>query len=564
MKERYRYSRWDGSQIWSEGDAGNLFDELMERIADSGEVQWGLDRLLWDGFSLEERNLRFSGLSDLLGKLQEKRQEIFNRYHLEDVLKGIRQKLQDVLSKEKRSLEKTLQQKLQEIGEKEKKSDLDSEEREKLEKERLRHTHDISRRQDHLDHLPHSLSQSIEALDRYPFNDPEAKKDFEKLKGSLQAVKVLENFIDRYGKRFQGQEAADFVKGLELMELFKKMKSMEQSMQIGDLSSVSEKEVGEILGPQAVGQMKALAGFSQVLEEYGYLELAGGRLELTPKGIRRIGQKALKDIYASLKKDRIGSHELYRRGVESISYEGSRPYQYGDPFHLNYVETFKNALSRSNSIRFPIELREKDFEVFESEQTTRSATVLLLDMSWSMSWNDKFHAAKKVSLALDHLIRTKFSRDDFHIVGFFTTAIELKSKDLPMLDINLGDPWTNLQDGLRLASKILSHQPHANKQIIIITDGQPTCYFQEGQLHVEWPVMGVSPRASEETLREVQRCTRAGIKINTFMLDEEPALVAFVEQMTRINKGRSFFTRPDTLGQYLLIDYLQGKRHKIA
>jgi uncharacterized protein with von Willebrand factor type A (vWA) domain len=536
----------------------------MERIADSGEVQWGLDRLLWDGFSLEERNLRFSGLSDLLGKLQEKRQEILNRYHLEDVLKGIRQKLQDVLNKERRSLEQTLQQKLSEIGEKEKKSDLGSEERERLEKERLRHTHDISRRQDHLDHLPHSLSQSIEALDRYPFNDPEAKKDFDKLKGSLQAVKVLENFIDRYGKRFQGKEPADFVKGLELMELLKKMKSMEQSMQIGDLSSVSEEELGEILGPQAVGQMKALAGFSQILEDQGYLEFAGGRLELTPKGVRRIGHKALKDIYASLKKDHIGSHELYRRGVENISYEGSRPYQYGDPFHLNYVETFKNALSRSDSIGFPIELREKDFEVFESEQTTRSATVLLLDMSWSMSWNDKFHAAKKVSLALDHLIRTKFSRDDFHIVGFFTTAIELKSKDLPMLDINLGDPWTNLQDGLRLASKILSHQPHANKQIIIITDGQPTCYFQEAQLHVEWPVMGVSPRASEETLREVQRCTRAGIKINTFMLDEEPALVAFVEQMTRINKGRSFFTRPDTLGQYLLIDYIQGKRHKIA
>ncbi len=562
MSGRYRYSRWEGSYAWSEGDVGDLFDELMERIADSGDVRWGVDRLLWDGFSLRDRDLRFSGLSELLGKLQEKRQELFDRYHLDDVFKGIQQKLQEILKKEKESLQQTLQRKLAEIEQKAQQGNLSSEEREKLEKERLRHTHDISRRQDHLDHLPHSLSQTLETLERYPFNDSEAQKDFDKLKGSLQAVKALENFMDRYGKRFQGEESADFVKGLELMELLKQMKSIEQSMQMGDLDSLSEKSVGDVLDSQAVEQLKSLARFSQILEDYGYLELAGGRLELTPKGVRRMGHKALKDLYVSLKRDRAGGHELHQRGMEHVLYEGNRPYQYGDPFHLNYVQTFKNALVRSQALRFPIELSQEDFEVFESEQTTCSSTVLLLDMSWSMSWNEKFHAAKKVSLALDHLIRTRFPRDDFHIVGFFTTAIELKSKDLPMLDINLGDPWTNLQDGLRLASKILSRQSHTNKQIVIITDGQPTCYFQERQLHVEWPVMGVSPRASEETLREVQRCTRAGIKINTFMLDEEPALVAFVEEMTRINKGRSFFTRPDTLGQYLLIDYLQGKRHK--
>lgn len=562
MRGRYRYSKWDGRWTWSDFDAGELFDDLIDRMADSGDVQWGVDRLLWDGFQLR-RGVKVPGVSEWLASLQAKRQELYDRYHLDAAFDEMRKRLQTLLEREKETIDRKLQQELSELQKRGEDDSLTREGREGIEKERLRRIHDADRRKDYLHHLPPTLSRAIETLEHYSFIDPEAQKEFNQLRGNLQGMKVLESFIDRYGKRFQGAEAADFVQAMEWVDFMKNLQSVEQSLQMGDVQSVSSESLSEILGSEASDWIEMLVRVTQVLEDYGYIQYSGRHLALTPKGIRRIGQKALNDIYASMKQDRLGGHGLHRQGKGSVLLETSRPYQYGDRFQLNYVQTFKNALLRSESAGTPIQLHENDFEVYESEQCVRSATALLLDMSWSMSWNDKFQAAKKVALALNHLIQTRFPQDDFHVVGFFTTAVELKSKDLPTLEINLGDPWTNLQDGLRLASKLLSRHRCANRQIVIVTDGQPTCYFKEGELHVEWPVMGVSPKASEETLREVQRCTQAGIQINTFMLDEEPALVAFVEELTRINKGRSFFTRPETLGQYLLIDYVQGKRRKL-
>jgi len=191
--------------------------------------------------------------------------------------------------------------------------------------------------------------------------------------------------------------------------------------------------------------------------------------------------------------------------------------------------------------------------------------VLLLDMSWSMSWEGRFAAAKKVAMAMESLIRTRFPRDYFGIVGFFTRARELKLADLPEASWNMGDPFTNLQDGLRLASELLSKHPSTNQHMIVITDGQPTAYFSHGRLYCEWPLSfgGISMRAAQETLREVDRVTRRGVVINTFMLDDSPSLRAFVERMTRINKGRALFTRPDHLGQYLLVDYVARKRKRV-
>ncbi len=150
------------------------------------------------------------------------------------------------------------------------------------------------------------------------------------------------------------------------------------------------------------------------------------------------------------------------------------------------------------------------------------------------------------------------------MVGFFTRAVELKLKDLPEASWNMGDPFTNLQDGLRLASDLLSHHASRNKHIIVITDGQPTAYFLNKRLYCEWPLSfgGISMRAAQETLKEVERVTRKGITINTFMLDDSPSLRAFVEKMTAINRGRALYTRPDHLGEYMLVDYLSKKRKR--
>jgi uncharacterized protein with von Willebrand factor type A (vWA) domain len=191
--------------------------------------------------------------------------------------------------------------------------------------------------------------------------------------------------------------------------------------------------------------------------------------------------------------------------------------------------------------------------------------VLLLDMSWSMSWEGRFAAAKRVALALESLIRTRFPRDYFGIVGFYTRAVELRLADLPEASWNMGDPFTNLQDGLRLASRLLARHPSNNRQMIVVTDGQPTAYFAAGRLHCEWPLSfgGISVRAANETLREVERVTRQGVVINTFMLDDSPSLRAFVERLTRINKGRALYTSPDRLGEYLLVDYVAKKRKRV-
>jgi uncharacterized protein with von Willebrand factor type A (vWA) domain len=249
--------------------------------------------------------------------------------------------------------------------------------------------------------------------------------------------------------------------------------------------------------------------------------------------------------------------------VAEVRPDETRQYEYGDPLHLDLVATLKKSLLRRRGV--PLAIEPGDFEIFRTDATTTTSTVLLLDMSWSMSWEGRFAAAKKVAMALESLLRSRYPRDYFGMVGFFTRAVELKLKDLPEASWNMGDPFTNLQDGLRLAEDLLAKHPSRNQHIIVITDGQPTAYFSRGRLYCEWPLSfgGISARAAAETLKEVERVTRRGITINTFMLDDSPSLRAFVERMTRINKGRALYTRPDHLGEYLLVDYLGRRRKRV-
>jgi uncharacterized protein with von Willebrand factor type A (vWA) domain len=213
-----------------------------------------------------------------------------------------------------------------------------------------------------------------------------------------------------------------------------------------------------------------------------------------------------------------------------------------------------------------VRLDVEDFEIRELDYNTQTTTVLLLDMSWSMSWADRFPAAKRVALAMDQLIRTRFPRDHFAVVGFSTRARELKIRELPEVCWDMGDPFTNLQEGLMVAERVIRQRPSATPQILVITDGQPTAYFEQGQLRVEWPMGmgGISPHAVAETLKQVRRVTQQGITINTFMLDDAPELVGFVERMTQINKGRAFYTRPHQLGSFLMVDYISHRRVRRA
>jgi len=288
-----------------------------------------------------------------------------------------------------------------------------------------------------------------------------------------------------------------------------------------------------------------------------------GRVKLSPKGTRKIGQLALREIFQNLLRDRSGGHRSDHRGASEVRPERTKRYAYGDALNVDVARTLKNALARD--ARTPLRLHPDDFEVTETVHTTTSSTVLLLDMSWSMSWEGRFAAAKKVALAMESLIRARYPRDYFAVVGFYTRATQLELRDLPEASWNMGDPFTNLQDGLRLAGELLRRHPSPNRHMIVITDGQPTAYFSRGRLYCEWPLSfgGISMRAERETLREVERVTRQGVIINTFMLDDSPSLRAFVDRMTRINKGRALFSRPDRLGEYLLVDYIARKRKKV-
>ncbi len=328
-----------------------------------------------------------------------------------------------------------------------------------------------------------------------------------------------------------------------------------QATQPGELAEVDLDRAREMLGDDAARSLERLAELARMLEEAGLIETREGRLELTPRGLRAIGQKALGDLYRKLVKDRTGRHEVTAAGTGHDPAYETKPYEWGDPFRLDVQQTVKNAIWRQGS-GTPVRLTPADFEIERTELTTRSATVLLLDVSMSMPMRDNFLPAKKVAMALHALITSQYPRDYFGLVSFGRVAREVAPDKLPEMSWDF--EWgTNMHHALALARRML-HRQSGTKQVIMVTDGEPTAHITpDGHAYFDYPP---SPVTIEETLKEVMRCTREGIRINTFMLDDGWNLKTFVEQMCRINRGRAFYTTPDTLGDYVLVDFLEGRR----
>ncbi len=526
-----RYTAWDGTQR-VQLDADKVFERLAEYLSYTDDLQQALDWLRRQG--LDSDGMQIKGLEDFIESLREKIREQYSSYNLDAALDDKQRRLNELVDLE----QDTLDQKLpQQPGLKEKRQ--------------------------FLEHLSPSLSQALEQLKHYDFEDDDARREFENLVDDAGDIRELDEFRRRHGDMFQGPKALDFEEALELMREMKRLRDLEQSLLSGELDGVDLAELGSLLGEQAGQDFRNLQQMMSLLEQAGYLITKEGRMQLSAKGVRRIGQLALQDIFQGLVRDRSGAHRTDHRGIHELRPEATRPYQYGDPMNLDLVATLKKGLTRKPGV--PLALAPTDFEIYDTSVSVSTSTVLLLDMSWSMSWEGRFAAAKKVALALETLVRAKFPRDYFGVVGFYTRAVELKLKDLPEASWNMGQPFTNLQDGLRLATQLLDRHPSNNQQIIVITDGQPTAYFSKGRLYCEWPLSfgGISMRAAQETLKEVERVTRKGITINTFMLDDSPSLRAFVDSMTRINKGRALYTRPDHLGDYLLVDYINHKRKRV-
>jgi uncharacterized protein with von Willebrand factor type A (vWA) domain len=313
--------------------------------------------------------------------------------------------------------------------------------------------------------------------------------------------------------------------------------------------------VRDLMGDDAAKSLERLAELTKMLEDQGLVHQKEGRLELTPKGLRKIGNNALRDLYTRLTKDKAGQHEQHRLGAGHERTYETKPYEFGDPFQLDLHRTVRNALRR-NGPGTPVKLSPDDFEIERTEHLTRSSTVLMLDLSMSMPMRDNFLPAKKVAMALHALITSQFPRDYMGLVGFSETAYTLTPAQLPEVswDFAYG---TNMHHGFTLARQMLARQS-GTKQIIMITDGEPTAHITpRGDVFFNYPPV---QETIEATLREVMRCTREDIRINTFMLDANHGLKAFVEQLTAINRGRAFFTDNETLGDYVLVDFIDHKR----
>lgn len=409
-----------------------------------------------------------------------------------------------------------------------------------------------------LESMSPEQQQQLQGMMQAVMQDPGIQQEMARLQQNLSQMMRPEDW--RRSHEFSGSDPLTLQEAMRMMDRIQDFDGLEAELRDvrdwNDFASLNADGIEELLGEDFREQMGQLERLTDMLEEAGFVRKSRGGFELTPQGVRKIGEKALADLFAHLKRDRIGQHEHDRPGGGGERTDISKPYEFGDPFLLDLEATVMNAVQRQG-IGTPVRLEPSDFEVYRTEQTTRSATVLMIDMSRSMFYSDSFTAAKRIALALDSLIRSKFPRDTLDILGFSYVAERLDPSDLPTLTWNEYQYGTNLQHGLQLAREILGRHKGANRQIIVVTDGEPTAHVEDGQVIFNWPPM---PQTLQHTLREVVRCTRDGIQINTFMLERSPYMIQFVNDLMRINGGRVFTASPEHLGEYILVDYVANKR----
>jgi uncharacterized protein with von Willebrand factor type A (vWA) domain len=661
MPPRFRYSRWDGTQVGFDLDADAVLEQITDDLLYHGDLNAALRRLLQSGFR-DRQGEMVQGVRDLLDRLRRERQERLDRFDLGGVYDDIADELREVVQTERDALDR-------QVNEAAASGDARREETARAA---------ADERNMQLELLPSDLAGMVRELQRYEFTSAEAAQRFEELVERLRQ-QVLDSYVSRMAgavenmspqdmarlkdmlaelnqmleQRARGEEPdfdgfmsryGDFFpenpQNLdELLEvLARRMAAMqsllasmtpEQRAQIaqlaeqllddmdlrwqvdqlgaqlrnafpdmgwdrrydftgqdplglaeaastledlGDLErleqllrgashpgALAEADVDrarELMGDDAARSLDELARLTRMLQDAGLIDQREGRLELTPKGLRKIGHNALHDLFQRLARDKLGNHELERSGAGHERTYETKQYEWGDPFNLQIERTVRNAIGRTGG-GTPVRLSPSDFEIERTEHVVRSSTVLMLDLSLSMPMRDNFLAAKKVAMALHSLISTQFPRDFLGIVGFSEVAREIRPQDLPEVswDFVYG---TNMQHAFQISRRMLARQT-GTKQIIMITDGEPTAHFETGMSE---PYFSYPPvrETVDATLREVVRCTREGIRINTFMLDPTGHLRSFVEQLTRLNQGRAFFTTPETLGDYVLVDFIEQKR----
>jgi uncharacterized protein with von Willebrand factor type A (vWA) domain len=353
---------------------------------------------------------------------------------------------------------------------------------------------------------------------------------------------------------------------------------LRDALRRNDPSDLDAEAMGRLLGEEAKQYANELKRMMKELEEAGFIKRGEHGFELTPKAIRRIGERALEAIFRQIRGGQMGDHEREKTGIGVELMDETKRWTFGDPFHLNTLKTVSNAVIRQGP-GTPVHMIPEDFEINHTTSLTQCSTVIAIDMSASMMYTGYFQAAQRVSLALDTLIKTKYPKDNVTVLAFSYFVLPIDSTML------LDSYWveygggTNFQEVLRYARQHLKKQGGTTKQIIMITDGEPTTYNRtERESWTDYPEpTNIMDDPEEfmwrrrrgggsvvaETLREVQRCTRDNITINTFMLDRDPALLSFVKSMAKLNRGRAFVASPDELGTYVVADYFSMRNSVI-
>ena len=403
-----------------------------------------------------------------------------------------------------------------------------------------------------LDSMSPEMRQELEQMVEQLFQDGSLQRDLARLLGNLDRL-----FPDERGEElpFSGDEPVTLQEAMRLMNDMKGLEDLEQDLlnavKSNDASQLDVDEIGRLVGDEARRMAEELQEFVRMLEEAGFIQRKGKQWALTPRAVRKIGERALQDIFGRIDRGLAGDHSLARFGWGVERLDETKAYTFGDAFTLDAQASVMNALRRGG---VPLHMTPQDFEVYRKSSINQCSTVIMLDMSYSMLWRGRFQAGRKVTLALDSLIRSKFPRDTLHVVAFSYFVLPLEPHML--LDTYWIDPrGTDFPEAFRQARAILGKRKGGTKQIIMITDGEPHAntvgYYPNG-----WSMR----QAMDDTLREVTRCTREGITVNTFMLDTEPIVTTFIKALTKVNNGRVLFADPNRLGEYIIVDYVKNRR----
>ena len=410
--------------------------------------------------------------------------------------------------------------------------------------------------------MPGDQRQQLQDMLAQYLGDPELEDEISQLAQNLEFLNPSREDPSSYP--FRGDEEVGLEQAMRLMGEMNNMDDLENDLERaqynGDLDTVDIDQLRELLGDDSAEQFEELKKLLEVLEQAGYVRREGDEWQLTPRGTRMIGQAALGEIYKQLKKQGLGNHPAPESGRYGERLDESKPYEFGDPFHLDLRKTLMNAIERGGP-GTPVKMSPDDFEISRSELVTTTTTVLMVDLSWSMALRGSFQAAKKVALALQNLIKAQYPKDSLYVIGFSAYARELKAHELPYVRWDESVLGTNMHHALMLAERMLAKHRVGTKQILMISDGEPTAHLEHGRSQFAYPP---SPITIRETLKAVKRVTQQDITINTFMLDRNYYLKEFVNQLAKINGGRVFYTTPEKLGEYILVDYVAHKRKRLT